>query len=236
MRVTGMPGAILITVCILPQVVTVVRSKDVAEVSVTAAAQASVSCAAWAIYALVVEFHHAAASSASPASSTGRRARSGSVTTRHSPWAYRANARLPRPRGAAGLSGPARSRRVPGRRRPRTAARFLDASSRSGTAPRRGDRAAPHGPSAAPGGEPPSEVVRRVFEPPAAVLGERWTGRAFHGLGEGPRVSVGQPLTGEGPQRAQQPVATGADPRGGGGPDDQGAFGQPREVVGRPGA
>lgn len=48
----GLLAATLITTCVVPQVVAVIRSPDAAGVSTTAAAQASLSCGAWTAYAL----------------------------------------------------------------------------------------------------------------------------------------------------------------------------------------
>lgn len=63
MRSAGLLAATLITACVLPQVVAVLRAKDVTGVSTTAAAQACVSCVAWTAYAATAGMGIAAVSS-----------------------------------------------------------------------------------------------------------------------------------------------------------------------------
>lgn len=63
MHSAGLLATVLITACVVPQVVAVLRSPEVAGVSSTAAGQACVSCAAWTLYALTADIGLAAVSS-----------------------------------------------------------------------------------------------------------------------------------------------------------------------------
>lgn len=81
----GVLAATLVTVCVVPQVVAVVRSSDAAGVSPTAAAQASLSCAAWTAYALPAGIGVAAWSSGSGAVLWGVVAGVAGVRTREWP-------------------------------------------------------------------------------------------------------------------------------------------------------
>lgn len=63
MHSTGLLAAALITACVVPQVIRVLRSRDLTGVSTTAAAQACLSCGAWTAYALAAGMGLAALSS-----------------------------------------------------------------------------------------------------------------------------------------------------------------------------
>ncbi|MFP4636405.1 MAG: hypothetical protein ACLFRD_11130, partial [Nitriliruptoraceae bacterium] len=63
MHSAGLLATVLITACVVPQVVAVLRSPEVAGVSSTAAGQACLSCAAWTLYALAADLGLAALSS-----------------------------------------------------------------------------------------------------------------------------------------------------------------------------
>ena len=52
MSVVGVLAAILVTACVVPQVVTVLRSSEIAGVSVTGASFAAISCGGWTLYAV----------------------------------------------------------------------------------------------------------------------------------------------------------------------------------------
>lgn len=64
LTLSGLLAATLITVCVVPQVVSVIRERDVGGISVTAASLATVSCVAWTAYALAVGMMLPALSSA----------------------------------------------------------------------------------------------------------------------------------------------------------------------------
>jgi hypothetical protein len=64
MHSAGLLAATLIALCVLPRVFEVLRSRDVTGVSVTGAAHACVSCAAWTAYAVGQGMALAATSSA----------------------------------------------------------------------------------------------------------------------------------------------------------------------------
>lgn len=84
----GLLAAVLITACVVPQLLAVIRSSEPSGVSTTAAAQASLSCGAWTAYALAAGMATTAVSSGCGAVLWGAIGVIAGVRTRSwpSPW------------------------------------------------------------------------------------------------------------------------------------------------------
>lgn len=88
LTLSGLLAATLITACVVPQVVSVIRERDVGGVSVTAASLATASCVAWTAYALAVGMMLPALSSALGAFTWGVIAVTAAVKNRSRPSAW----------------------------------------------------------------------------------------------------------------------------------------------------